>query len=584
MRARNQMMEKRFCIAVIASIGAWLALAASPGSAQQPAPAASAPFQLQVQVPLVLEDLVVLDRNGNPVHGLKPSDLTVTEDGKPVTVRYFAEHESASVKQTVAAPKLPDLGPNVFTNAVATQNDSSLNILLLDDLNTFMADQATVRQQTLAYLHTLPQGVPVAIFVLDNQLHLQQGFTSDRNLLEAALNANRNVVRASSMMGDEPVSDPGRLIPIVVPGMPRIIPLPEAGESMAQQRATLTMQAMNQLGRYLAGLPGRKNLIWFSGLFPIASVPDILTRSRVAIYPVDIRGLQPPPDCEATAPQLAGAACIATQRKQSIGLLVLHQTMAQLAQSTGGEAFYDTNGFNEAMKKAVSDGEHYYTFAFTPPDRKFDGRYREIDIKTSRPDLKLSYRTGYIPVDPNAPARAANSPAPSALQDSLRLSAPAATQILFAVKVNPRGASADKVSAGAKPNAALMKPPFRRFELDYRVDVSNALFTTSPDGVRHGSLDFAVFVYTPEGVLANETVNKINLDLPAAHYADMLQRGLEIGQIVEAPVKGNYFMRVLVYDPNGDRVGATEISLADLQSKQAMPDNAPSHAQLIMPR
>jgi VWFA-related protein len=558
--------------------------ATGPQQPSQPNAPGSA-YNLNMQVPLVLEDLVVRDRNGNPVKGLKSSDFTVTENAKPVTLRNFEEHTPAL--QSGASLALPNLGPNTFTNLIAAPTDSLLNIMLLDVLNTPMADQEFVRQQMLNYLGTLAPGVPIAIFQLDTQLHLLQGFTADPGLLRAAIDKGRNIVRAPRMTDTKSVSD---YDPMIYHNLSEIV-RGESAQSISdiqrveaerrategEQRAILTQQALIQLGRYLSGLSGRKSLIWFSASFPVSALPNILVRNRVALYLVDARGHMTPPPC-------LGQGCAAQLSAFEHAQLDQHAAMAQLARSTGGEAFDDTNGLKEAIEKAISDDNNYYTFTYTPPEGKFDGSFRKIEVKCKRSGLRLSYRAGYVAIDPNTLARNADSPAPSALQDSLRLGAPAATQILFAVKLNPQGASADKVSTGAKPNATLMKPPYRRYELDYRVDISNALFTISPDGVRHGSLDFAVFVYTPEGVLANQTVNKINLDLTAARYVEMIQRGLKIGQIVETPVRGNYFLRVLVYDPNGDRVGATEIPLADLQSKQTVPDNAPNRAQLVMPK
>src|SRR6202021_3550249 len=101
---------------------------------------------------------------GQPVRGLKPSDLTVTENGLPVTLSHFEEHSMPATVKSAAEPKPPSLGPNVFSNLVAVPDDAPLNILLLDSLNTPMADQSSVRQEALAYLKTLPTGVPIAIF------------------------------------------------------------------------------------------------------------------------------------------------------------------------------------------------------------------------------------------------------------------------------------------------------------------------------------------------------------------------------------------------------------------------------------
>jgi len=543
---------------------------AAPNSGQQTQPdaqAVTAPSaQFRVQIPLVLEDLVVRDRNGNPVHGLKASDLTVTENAKSVTLRSFEEHTQATERS--AAQALPDLGPHVFTNLVAAPPDSPLNIMLVDVLNTPLADQEFVRQQMLKYLGTLPPGVPVAIFQLDTELHLLQGFSADPQLLRAAIDKGRNIVRSPRMTDTKTESDIDPMIyhylSDVVKGLsPESISDIKRVEADrratgGQQRAILTQQALVQLGRYLFDLPGRKNLIWFSASFPVGALPNILVRNRVALYLVDARGHMIPPPC-------LGPTCAAQLSAFEHAQLGQHAAMAQLARSTGGEAFDDTNGLKEAIEKAVSDGNSYYTFAYTPPNQKLDGSYRTVAVKVDRPGLQLAYRTGYFAENPNVDAHRLNAPPPSALQAALTSGSPNATQIRFDVQVAPEDAPVGTVTAGAKPDPSLMKPPYRRYDLHYQVAIGDTLFATASDGARHGSLNFAVLVYSPEGALVNETANKVNLDWPQARYAEMVQRGLRVGQTVEAPAKGDYFLRIVVYDPKGDRVGATEVPLADLK-------------------
>jgi hypothetical protein len=244
--------------------------------------------------------------------------------------------------------------------------------------------------------------------------------------------------------------------------------------------------------------------------------------------------------------------------------------MAQLARSTGGEAFDDTNGLKEAIRKAISDGNDYYTFAYTPPNQKLDGSYRTVAVRVDRPGLQLAYRTEYFADDPNLAAHSPNAPLPNALQAALVSGSPVATQIRFEVQVAPEEVPVNNVTTGARPNPSLMKPPYRRYDLHYQVAIGDALFATASDGARHGSLNFAVLVYNPDGVLVNEIANKVNLDWPQARYAEMVQRGLRVGQTVEAPANGGYFLRIVVIDVNGDRVGATEVPLADLKSKPAV--------------
>jgi VWFA-related protein len=286
-----------------------------------------------VPVPVVIEDVVIRDRDDHPVRGLKASDLTVTEDGKRVTLQYFQEHSPAP--GPAPAPKLPDLGPNVFGNMIATPATDSLNILLLDALNTPLTDQALMRQQMIDYLKTLPPGLSIAVFGLNSQLYMLQEFTTDPKVLLVAIEQNKKTVEASPLLdhpgSDAPeqkmsdfiaqgldISDPG--VALMLANIQQFERQVEIGQT--ELRVQYTLQALNQLGRYLSGLPGRKNVIWFSGSFPLNFIPDptlpqpiialadfqddvrkttdLLARSQVAVYPVDGRGLLTPAALDAS--------------------------------------------------------------------------------------------------------------------------------------------------------------------------------------------------------------------------------------------------------------------------------------------
>ena len=67
-----------------------------------------------------------------------------------------------------------------------------------------------------------------------------------------------------------------------------------------EARSQYTLDALTQLARALAVLPGRKNLIWISGGFPfditsnapqLQKVAALLAANRIAVYPVDARGV-----------------------------------------------------------------------------------------------------------------------------------------------------------------------------------------------------------------------------------------------------------------------------------------------------
>jgi VWFA-related protein len=613
--------------AMIPTTRAAIPQAASTSGQHDPperSPSADSEYKLQVQVPLVFEDLVVLDHNGNPVHGLKPYDLTVTENGNAVTLKNFEEHTAHAAGQTVQMNQLPDLGPNVFTNLVATPTTDTLNVLLFDALNTPLIDQGQMRQQMLDYLKTLPPGIPLAVFGLDTQLYMLQGFSTDPKVLAAAIEMSKDLMHASPRL-DNPVanlptpkmsgfvqenlnlSDPS--VKLMLEHV-RQFEL-ENRIAVTSQRMQYTMLALSQLARYLFGLPGRKNVIWFSGSFPLNFIPDpsqarpfmavadfqdevrkttdLLARSEVAVYPVDGRMLFSNPAFDASnrsnlmfgarssnAPMRAPGvmhtddtstrpAAVDAARDFDRTNNAEHATMNLIADATGGKAYLDTNDLKGAIINAVSDGSNYYAFTYTPPDEKFDGTYRRIEVKIDQPGLHLSYRKSYLADNPNEVWRGNKVLPQSTMQAAMMFGSPAATQLLLSVQATPEAKPVNEPSQGTKPDSKLMRPPYRRYNLIETVDVHNVLFTTTSDGVRHGKFEFAALVYDRDGNLVDSSSNHMSLDFPRDRFAAILDRGLRIGQTIEAPLKGDCFLRVGVYDANGDRVAAVEIPTAALQ-------------------
>ena len=143
----------------------------------------SSTLTLKVNSRLTVEDVTVTDAQGKPVHGLAQSDFTVKEDGKPQEIKNFQEY---GTEQAQAAPL--QLPPNVYTNQQTTIT-SAVNILLFDDVTVGLEGVMFERLQSLKYLKTIPPGSQVAVFKLADGLRMVQGFTSDQNVLRAAIDS-----------------------------------------------------------------------------------------------------------------------------------------------------------------------------------------------------------------------------------------------------------------------------------------------------------------------------------------------------------------------------------------------------------
>ncbi|HEV2645141.1 MAG TPA: VWA domain-containing protein [Acidobacteriaceae bacterium] len=582
---------------------------------------------LKAAAQLVVVDVVATDRNHQPVHGLTAADFSLTENGAAQTVKHFEEHSAASVADATKFAPMPKLPPNMFTNYTPAPAGGSVTLLLLDEVNTPLADQAYVRQQLLTYLKTRPPGMRIAIFGLNAHLVLLQGFTSNPDVLRAAVEQGKG--KASFILQDKvggagiqdsqadvyEDQDADKLGDAAVP--PAVIAAMREFDAMnetlqIQVRTKYTLDAMNEIARYVSGIAGRKNLIWFSGSFPLDILPDEtgqlynafsamgssedeyretiakLSRSQVAVYPVDARGvgMSSVSDASSTRNYMGPSGSSKNvDRNMAMGQARLnadnakfldrnaaeHSTMDVLAADTGGEAFFNTNNLTEAVAKAVEDGSNFYTLSYTPTDQRQDGKERKIKIQVTRPGVSLAYRVGYYADAPEKKGAKTDAAAVSAGQDSLRVAmmrgAPTPTEILIKVAVarmTAGGKTEDKVATGNFP-AAATKGPFERYGVDFAINPGDLVFLRGEDGKVHIDYDALVYVYDANGDL----LNWVGRTHPIAGTAEQVrlftEHGIQARAEVSVPAKGEYFLRIAVHDRNRDRYGAVEVDTSQVK-------------------
>ena len=389
----------------------------------------------------VVVDVVVTKGNGDAVPGLSKQDFEVSEDGKPQTVDFFQEHSGNAPPGT--PPEMPAMPAGMHTNVPPAPLSDAVNVLLIDTLNTGLQEQAFVRKSVMDFLGKMQPGTRMAIFALGSKLRCIQGFTTDSSALLAALNDSSNGLSGKKSAylktSSDQADDAGNVAALQAMGASgfAIGALQAAFADTGAQdwgvRASMTFQALMYLGHQLAGIPGRKNLIWFAGSFPIAIFPtadqlarmkqnpalpgyvdhvkmtaDLFTVSQIAVYPISAEGLMSDHfgDADAVSPvsSATGIGHIGNHAADDVmspymasagGRAGAIYAMEQLAASTGGKAFYNTNDLGAALKRVVNDGANYYTVGYSPTDAKMDGSFRQIDVKLAHQRFKLAYRHGY---------------------------------------------------------------------------------------------------------------------------------------------------------------------------------------------
>lgn len=576
----------------------------TPPAGQQPE---TENFVLRSQVPMVVLDVVVTDKHGHPVLGLKQANFSVFENRKPMTVLSFEEHRVEETPPSAPVLVKRNLPPNVFTNTEEKAAQGPLNILLLDALNTPIAYQPYVHKQMISFVKNLPEGTNTAIFGLSTHLYILQGFTTDHSVLTAALESKKGLPFQAwmllSVVDEQIVANSQQFIRESAPAALRL-------------RLEYTCDALNDLARYLSALPGRKNLIWLipGPPFPPLLDEDVpkylkvlfqrLTAAHVAVYPVDARGLFNDPRVSAAYTPIVPTVPNHTNAYDELNPNYLwaqnrlfflrtageHYTMNKMADETGGKAFQDTNDLKGAVQQAINHGSNYYTLSYETPNRKFDDSLRWIHVKLDQPDVNLSYRQGYYATNTNArppeqtnvkpkergpsgPAPAAPPP-PSAMTRAMLRGGPEPTQILMAVRIVPAADWEDALPKSNHADEKKMKPPYRHYTVYFAPEVRNLAFSATPSGAYTGSLDFETVLYDPNGEVMNSTTSAVNLKFSAEKYKAMKQNGLQVIQQIDAPAQGEYFLRLGVNDKSTDGVGAIEVPLAAIQPEPAAPPPA----------
>jgi VWFA-related protein len=540
----------------------------------------------------VIVDLVVTDSSRNAVHGLKQEDFQLTENSAPQLISGFEEITGANPPTKDSKPLTP-LPPHVYTNFQPNPPGPAVNLLLIDALNTPMQDQSYVRQQMIKYLKTMQPGTRVAIFTLASRLRIVQGFTSDTSVLLNALNSKDALPQTSALLDNSfapNLSD--QLAPLGrMPALSSIRQFEgDRADMRIQFRARYTVDALTSIAAYLSGIPGRKNLIWFSGAFPqylfpdssrntpavssaltedIRRVTDSLTLGQIALYPVDARGMMASPlfDVANSGSQyvgLNGGQSGAMDNARSFEITAAeHATMDQIAQDTGGHAFYNTNGLQQALTQAIEMGSSYYQLSYTPSDKNWNGQFRKIKVALRQKGYTLAYRRGYFADDPESTTQSARI-APQPLQATMLRASPSASQIIFKLHVLPVDELPDAeqavVNKNPTRNAIAVKDPKRRYALDFTISMENLLLTATPDGVRHGTIEFEAIAYDADGNILNGIRGAMANNFKPVTFQQVSSSGIPLHQTIDLPL-GAVFLRIGVHDPATGKVGSLEIPL-----------------------
>jgi VWFA-related protein len=439
------------------------------------------------------------------------------------------------------------------------------------------------------------------MFVFGSRLTLVQGFSDDPATLvasaEKVMNERSLLLRpdAERQQFQGAADDVGRIAtPALPPGAPPTA-LTDSGldfghaksrqrtDAMMEsdrtaERVFTTLDALSALARSVSSYPGRKNLIWLSGSFPIRlkpaaaglrqlsagsfapttgleSAPNfpaalrVVTRAlataRIAVYPIDVRGITIS-GVDLSVSAGASATFTGTDNPQAFGQNLNTQSaarfeersaMKEVAEQTGGEVLAG-NDVRRSIGRAMDDGSTYYAIAYTPARNDKSQEFRKIEVKLNRAGLKLAYRPGYFPSGKPEHEPPKAHPLIVAMQPGV----PPSTVVPLTVVVLPPDATNKKT------------------RITYTIDIRGMEFDETPEHRKRAVIDCIAVAFTKQGAPVGQISNTMDATLPMSDFESALRNGLVVPQELDLP-PGEYILRLGVMDHGSQKIGTLDAPL-----------------------
>jgi VWFA-related protein len=495
-------------------------------SAAQTPPGQST-YTFQTNTRVVLTDVTVTDANGNPIRGLPQSAFRIFDNKQPQVIASLEEHAGLPAASLPAASTA-----GVYSNEYLLHLPTVLNIVLIDIANIDMPDQMYLNYELTRFLNEQPDGQPLAIYLrAGSGYFLVQNFTADRKLL---LDAVHKAIPRFPPQGREYRSD---------------------------------FDTLRQLVVSFRQLPGRKNVLWFSGgstrfLIPDAiplqddaawrDLYDQLDQERIAIYPIDARGLIPA--------DINLALILANQ----------HMAMDDVAQATGGKAFYNNNGLKEITEHLLESDSSFYTLTYSPHDLHFDNKWHKVRVEVDGTSYHLSYRSGYFADGSVRERTRPDRPRTRLLRngEELQVSELRDRPLIFRASLLP---ASDPAVANLDDSAgSLPWPPPQKgsipFLIHYTVPIY-ALTVRVVDGKHQVALGVAAAGLDREGSVVEHKAERITMTLPE----DILSRSPDLPVTANQRIylsKDDKFLHLGLWDTASGRFGNIDIPLEIPQPRQ----------------
>ena len=381
-----------------------------------------------VDVRVVNVDVFVTDKKGEPVTGLTRDDFELLEDRKPVRITNFYVVEEGRQREDAAAPTavadLPTPPAAVPAPIDTVPEEQRLHLIVyVDNFNIRPANRNRVLREIGYFLTThIDRQDRVMLVSYDRSLKVRQPFTSDAQLIASSLDELERVTGHAVSRDDERRRTLEQIEQ--ASGVAQATAYARMHSESMENDLRFTVGALKDMIGTLAGLPGRKAILYVSDGLPMVPGQDayyavearfsgqgsagILTDSftydasrdfrelahaananRVSFYTIDAAGLR------------LQSSFAANNARSNAGMVDssynsnYQSPLRFLADTTGGQAIINTNRVLPGLEKVARDFDTYYSLGFSPAHAA-NGRYHGLEVRVKgRRDLVVRHREGY---------------------------------------------------------------------------------------------------------------------------------------------------------------------------------------------
>jgi len=463
-------------------------------------------------------NVVAVNSQGNPVTDLARKDFQVFDSGKPQQIDLFRHSD-------IRLQKLAPLAPHELSNRTG-MNFEHTALILFDLLNERLDARGFAWHELIQALQPLESSDGLFLYLLTNTGRLY------------AVHGLPNPEKESDPPGEDPWTR--QIKPLLDGAMHAVFGIRPADIAVdIDVQVRLTYMTLGSLASRLAGMPGRKNIVWITHGVPISLSPAVtgadwidytpllrqlserLDRANVSIYPVQ----QIPP----------GMAMDGTPEAQHSGL-GSQETLDEFARYTGGR----TKGGSDiraGIQQAIDDVRTSYQIGYRPAQQNWDGRFHKIRVTCARKGVRIQAKEGYY-AWPDQP-----------------FSAERQQEAIDAAVTAPFDATGIGLRATLSPDEKNVNAA----RLLVRVDAADVML--APEESQYSAhLKIRMAPFTADGRVGNTSVVPVDMQLTPQQREEVMKNGISFAENVNLAPEFQK-LRLVVLDIDSNAIGSITIPL-----------------------